>query len=96
MDDDGGANEVDPTLLFIYCGTTGAWDYASTRLPGEVVRFIDNLEPTEVAEGLEIDGDDHDVSGHRLERNQLPRVRVGRICVRHQHGAAASPQPGTR
>lgn len=54
--DDDGANEADPTLLFVYYGMVGEWDYVSPRFPSEVTRFIDNLTPGEVAESLEIDG----------------------------------------
>jgi hypothetical protein len=52
----GPANESDPTLLFIYYGMAGTWDYASPRLPGETARYVDNLEPADLAESLEIDG----------------------------------------
>lgn len=33
-----------------------AWAYVSPRFPAELTRFIDNLEPDEVAESLDIDG----------------------------------------
>ena len=49
-------NEEDPTLLFVYYGMAGDWDYVSARFPSELTRFIDNLGPTEMAEGLVIDG----------------------------------------
>lgn len=54
--DDDGANQSDPTLLFVYYGMAGEWDYVSPRFPDEVTRIIDNLAPDEVADNLEIDG----------------------------------------
>ena len=54
--DDEGVNHADPTLLFVYCGGVSEWAYVSPRLPSELTRFIDNLEPDEVAESLDIDG----------------------------------------
>lgn len=53
---DEGPNEADPTLLFVYYGMVGEWDYVSPRFPSELTRFIDNMEPADVAESLEIDG----------------------------------------
>jgi len=54
--DDEGVNHEDPTLLFVYSGMGSAWAYVSPRFPNELTRFIDNLEPAEVADSLEIDG----------------------------------------
>jgi len=53
--DDEGVDHEDPTLLFVYSGMGSAWAYVSPRFPTELTRFIDNLEPDEVAESLEID-----------------------------------------
>lgn len=53
---DDGANGADPTLLFVYYGMVGEWEYVSPRFPTEVTRFIDNLEPGDVAESLEVEG----------------------------------------
>ncbi len=54
--DDEGLDYEDPTLLFVYSGMGSAWAHVSPRFPTELTRFIDNLEPDEVAESLEIDG----------------------------------------
>lgn len=51
-----GPNEQDPTLLFVYYGMAGDWDYVSPRFPNELTRFVDNLGPREMAEGLDIAG----------------------------------------
>jgi len=53
---DEGPNQTDPTLLFVYYGMVSEWDYVSPRFPSELTRFVDNLEPADVAESLEIDG----------------------------------------
>jgi hypothetical protein len=53
---DEGPNQTDPTLLFVYYGMAGAWDYMSPRFPTEVTRFVDNVEPAELAESLDVDG----------------------------------------
>ena len=53
---DEGPNEEDATLLFIYYGMSGTFDYVSPRFPSELTRFIDNVGPTEMAEALDIDG----------------------------------------
>lgn len=53
---DEGPNQADPTLLFVYYGMAGEWDYFSPRFPSELTRFVDNLEPADVAESLEVDG----------------------------------------
>ena len=53
---DEGANQADPTLLFVYYGMVSEWDYVSPRFPSELTRLVDDLEPNEVAESLKIDG----------------------------------------
>jgi hypothetical protein len=53
---DEGPNQADPTLLFVYYGMVSEWDYVSPRFPSELTRFVDNLEPADVAESLEVDG----------------------------------------
>lgn len=56
LEDEGSANEADPTLLFVYYGMVSEWDYVSPRFPSELTRFIDNLEPIDFASSLEING----------------------------------------
>ena len=53
---DKGANEADPTLLFVYYGMAAGWSYVSPRLPAEVTRFVDNIEPEDLAESLDVEG----------------------------------------
>ncbi|GAA2435227.1 hypothetical protein [Mycolicibacterium llatzerense] len=43
-------------MLFVYCGMVSQWDYISPRFPSEVIRFVDDAEPDEFTESLEIDG----------------------------------------
>ena len=56
-DTDDGANRDDPTLLFVYYGNAGIWEYVSPRLAPDLEEDRDELEldPIELTELLEAD-----------------------------------------
>lgn len=53
-DSDDGANVTDPSLLFVYYGNASIWDYVSARLANQLPEDVDELDPIELAEIVEI------------------------------------------